>query len=114
MSPKKQATIFVFFIIAIIAIISSSFVYSLTVELIPDLQKEEDKLIPVEDDNFIPEQVNMIQEKKKETKINSTNDTINTTNISNYTPNETEEPNPEPVKNETEYIPEDNKDLNNT
>ena len=64
MNPKKKANIFVFLIIAVIAVFSGSFVYSITADFIPTMNSESsEKLIAITDNNFLPETIKILSEK---------------------------------------------------
>ncbi|WP_409201015.1 hypothetical protein [Methanobrevibacter sp. DSM 116169] len=88
MREKKQANLIIFSIVAIIALVCSSLVFSITAEFVPSLTTENtQKLIPVENDGFTPVQINSVEEEKNiiEEIFNFTSEENNTTEAETIT-----------------------------
>ncbi|MDR0911874.1 MAG: hypothetical protein LBM96_04640 [Methanobrevibacter sp.] len=89
MRSVKKANILVIFLIAILAFSTSSIVYSFTgdnlinyLSINDSLNLSTNKLIIVDDANFVPNHINTVIVQKNNTN-NVTNDTRNTTIINN-------------------------------
>lgn len=100
MNPKNKANIVVFLIISILALSSSTLVFSIYGDIIPTLQSEDSqKLIPITDNSFVPEIISMVQEKPVIVKNNITNQI-------SYTANETQGNNTDTYQNESSQTDE--------